>query len=113
MVKVIRLNNNGTVQGSIALHCTNAAGAADARKLVEAALADLKKALAVDPKASASEKKAAEEALALVNAVKISVTGAKVQVTLDVEPDQLARLITASLMATAESKPPKKVPPEK
>jgi hypothetical protein len=113
MVKVIRFNNNGTVQGSIALYCTNAAGAADARKLVEAALADLKKALAVDPKASASEKKAVEEALALVNAVKVSVTGAKVQVTLDVEPDQLARLITASLMATAESKPPKKGPPEK
>jgi hypothetical protein len=105
----VKLNEDGSLKGSLSLHCTSAAGAGAVRKLVEATLADLERKLAVGPRAPESQKKLAEEGRGLVKAVKLSVTGDRVTARLEVGPAALARTISAMIAAApADKKVPKK-----
>ena len=74
------------------MFCTDAAGAAAARKSADAVLAGLKDKLNVDPKASADKKKAVEASLGLLNAVKLSAAGDRIAAGFAVEPTTLARI---------------------
>jgi hypothetical protein len=102
-VKIVafKLNEIGQVNAGITLVCKDSASAGPTKKAAEAALTALKAKLVVDDKAPPAMQEMVKGARKLLDVVKITMAGNRVNGNVAVQPAVLAQFLGAALMPTA------------